>query len=65
MNAQETKDVELLALSAIVFATGSQRAATNQSRLHEGRAIAYDDDVPWPELDALHYAMRARGILED
>jgi|GEM_PF-4759530 len=61
---QETKDAELLALTAVVNAIRSQRDAANARRLDQGHALAYDDDVPWPELDALHAELLERGILE-
>ena len=65
MKTQETKDAELVALAAVVFATHLQRDATNAGCIHQHRPPAYDDDAPWPELDALHAELRERGVLTD
>jgi hypothetical protein len=61
----EIQYAELLALTAVVNATRSQRDATNSRRLDQGHSLAYDDDSPWPELDALHAELRKRGVLSD
>lgn len=65
MKAQETKDAELLGLSTVVNATRFVREATNAQRADRKVCLAYDDDVPWPELDALHKMLRERGVLEE
>jgi len=60
MKAQETKDVELRALAALVFQESVLMAAENESRARHGLAPAYGDNGYTPNYYLLTEEMKRR-----
>lgn len=56
-------DEELMGLTAVVNAETCQRDAANSDREAEGKAMAYDDSIPWPALEALTAELKRRKVL--